>query len=236
MNTLGMDNKISWSEKEELYPGVWVYRNVIDSNMNFVDKVKNVIDSSSNPRFKWQDAFVGYMQKMPEYRDCQDFKLNFNSNPSFPEEHELNKIWKEVYDVQKIAVDDYCARYNIQMNFWEAMNFIKYGPGQHFKEHADHGFSYYCTVSLVAYPNDDYEGGGLYFPKIGLNIKPKAGDLYIFPSTFLFSHVALPVTSGTKYSLVTMLDYNDNAHNQEFFEMGEKRVAMNQGVTISGSN
>ena len=104
------------------------------------------------------------------------------------------------------------------------MNFIKYLPGQHFKEHADHGFSYSATVSLVGYPNDDYEGGGLTFPKLNISIKPKAGDLYIFPSTYLFSHVAEPVESGIKYSIVTMLDYNDHAHNDEFYEMRERRL------------
>lgn len=227
-----LSNSTSWSEKEELFPGIWVYRNVINKEMNFVHRMKSVIDNNPDPRFQWKDACVGYMQKMPEYRDCQDFKLNINHTPSLPVEHSLNEIWKDVYESQKKAVDDYCAKYNIQMQFWEAMNFIKYGPGQHFQEHADHGYSYYCTVSLVAYPNDDYEGGGLYFPKLGLHIQPKAGDLYIFPSTFLFSHIALPVTSGTKYSLVTMLDYNDNAHNHEFYEMGARRTAMSQGPTI----
>jgi prolyl 4-hydroxylase len=106
------------------------------------------------------------------------------------------------------------------------MNFIKYGPGQHFKEHADHGFSYSATVSLVAYPNDGYVGGGLTFPKLGISISPKAGDLYIFPSTYIFSHVAEPVTEGIKYSLVTMLDYNDHAHNQEFYDLREKWVTL----------
>jgi hypothetical protein len=84
------------------------------------------------------------------------------------------------------------------------------------EEHADHGWSYVSTVSLVAYPNDDYEGGELYFPKLNINIKPEKGDLYIFPSAYLFSHIAMPVRSGTKYSFVTMLDYNDDTHTEEY--------------------
>ena len=79
-----------------------------------------------------------------------------------------------------------------------------------------HGWSYICTVSLVAYLNDDYEGGELNFGKLGISFKPKAGDLYIFPSTYLFSHRAMPVSSGLKYSVVTMLDYNENAHTPAF--------------------
>jgi predicted 2-oxoglutarate/Fe(II)-dependent dioxygenase YbiX len=70
---------------------------------------------------------------------------------------------------------------------------------------------------MVGYLNDDYEGGGLRFDKIDLEVKPRAGDLYIFPSSYLFSHSALPVKSGTKYSVVTMTDYNDATHTQEFY-------------------
>jgi prolyl 4-hydroxylase len=105
----------------------------------------------------------------------------------------------------------------MDLRYWEAFNFIKYGPGQHFQEHHDHGFSYNCTVSLVAYVNDDYEGGELYFRLQDLKIKPQAGDLYIFPSNFMYPHKAMPVHSGTKYSIVTMLDYNKKFHTPEMY-------------------
>ena len=60
--------------------------------------------------------------------------------------------------------------------------------------------------------------GGLRFDKLNLEIKPKAGDLYIFPSTFVFPHRAMPVKSGTKYSLVTMLDYSAKFHTQAMYQ------------------
>ena len=54
--------------------------------------------------------------------------------------------------------------YNIHnLRYWEAFNFIRYTPGNHFMEHHDHGYSYNCTVSLVGYFNDDYEGRRLLF-------------------------------------------------------------------------
>jgi predicted 2-oxoglutarate/Fe(II)-dependent dioxygenase YbiX len=71
---------------------------------------------------------------------------------------------------------------------------------------------------LVGYLNDDYEGGELYFRLQNLNIKPKAGDLYIFPSTYMYPHQAKVVKSGTKYSLVTMLDYSAKFHTQEMYQ------------------
>jgi predicted 2-oxoglutarate/Fe(II)-dependent dioxygenase YbiX len=99
------------------------------------------------------------------------------------------------------------------MEYMEAINFIRYRENQHFQVHTDHGFSYTCTVSSVVYFNDDYEGGELWFPYLDLTFKPEAGDIVMFPSTFIYAHAAKPVTSGTKYSGVTMFDYNDRNHD-----------------------
>lgn len=218
----------NWTSKEELFPGVWVYKNVFSKDLNLIERVEDFIANSSD-RYSWQEAMVGYMDKIPEYRDCVDFKIQKNKSQYLgPEEVELNKIWQDAYDAQLGPVEDYCGRYSIRMTYWEAMNFIRYGVNQHFQEHADHGFSYMATVSLVGYPNDGYVGGELVFPKLGLTIKPEAGDLVIFPSTYLFSHRAMPVKEGVKYSIVTMLDYTDHAHNEEFYRMREKWVAEEQ--------
>jgi hypothetical protein len=51
-----------------------------------------------------------------------------------------------------------------------------------------------------------------------LKIKPKAGDLFIFPSNFMYPHRAMPVESGTKYSIVTMLDYSSKFHEENFYQ------------------
>jgi predicted 2-oxoglutarate/Fe(II)-dependent dioxygenase YbiX len=59
------------------------------------------------------------------------------------------------------------------------------------------------------YLNDDYEGGELWFPRFNLTIKPKAGDVVVFPSTYIYEHASQDMVSGTKYSVVIMSDYND---------------------------
>ena len=130
----------------------------------------------------------------------------------------LKSLADDVTHRQLQAVKDYTRRYNIgELRYWEATNYVKYGPGQHFQEHHDHGYSYNCVVSLVGFPNDNYEGGELYFRLQNVSIKPKAGDLYIFPSNYMYPHRAMPVISGVKYSMVTMLDYSDKYHSPEFY-------------------
>lgn len=188
--------------------------------MNIIERLESVLQDPSN-QYKYAEAMVGYGMKIPEYRDCYDFKYKKTDIQHDKSEAsiKLQQLWDEVYFRQLQAVKYYCKVHNIgELRYWEAMNYVKYGPGQHFQEHSDNGFSYNCVVSLVAYPNDDYEGGELFFRLQNLNIKPKAGDLFVFPSNFMYPHRAMPVTSGTKYSIVTMLDYSDKYHRPDFYQ------------------
>lgn len=211
--------KKTWTSVEEVAPGILRYRDVINKDLNVIDRIESVLNESE--RFNWQPAYVGYKQRMPEYRDCVDFKYKKTDIEHLggPDTEKLVSLWQDVYDVQEQAVRDYSRKFNLNnLRYWEAFNFIKYGPGQHFQEHHDHGYSYNCTVSLVAYPNDDYEGGELYFRLQNLSVKPKAGDLFIFPSNFMYPHRAMPVHSGLKYSIVTMLDYSAKFHTPEMYQ------------------
>jgi hypothetical protein len=218
----------TWTDKINLGNGIVCYKGVIKKEFDVINILEENLGSpapygelsSEGSRYHWMPAYVGYQQLMPEYRDCYDFKFKKTDIESDTGETslKLQALWQDVYDAQAAAVEDYRMDHNIMdLKYWEAFNFIKYGPGQHFQEHHDHGFSYNCTVSLVAYVNDDYEGGELYFRLQDLTIKPDAGDLLIFPSNFMYPHRAMPVHSGTKYSIVTMLDYNKKFHTQDMY-------------------
>ena len=211
---------MTWTEKVTLKPGITVYKNVLKKELKLQSRLESVLSDINERRYNWAEALVGYNEKMPDYRDCSDFKFNkagLNGDES-NNANELRTIWQDAYDAMLPAVDNYRGDHNIsELRYWEAMNFVRYNEGQHFKEHSDHGFSYNCTVSLVAYLNDDYEGGSLYFRTWDLDVKPEAGDVFLFPSNYMYPHQAQVVTKGTKYSIVTMLDYSDKYHKPEFY-------------------
>jgi len=212
---------VSWSGVEEIAPGILVYHDVLPKELDIINRLESVLGKDNSSYYNWQEAYVGYKQRMPEYRDCVDFKFKKTDIQGDQSENslKLQQIWQDCFDRQNLAVQDYCKRFNIHnLRYWEAFNFIKYEPGHHFMEHHDHGFSYNCTVSLVAYLNDDFEGGELFFRLQGINYVPKTGDVVLFPSNFMYPHQAKVVHSGTKYSLVTMLDYSDKFHKPEFYE------------------
>jgi predicted 2-oxoglutarate/Fe(II)-dependent dioxygenase YbiX len=212
----------TWKKKIDLGNGIKCYKDVIKKDFDVINRLEsNLKPLSDKAIYGWRPAYVGYQELMPEYRDCVDFKFKKKDIESDKSEVSLNlqSLWQDIYDSSFSAVEDYRAEYNIMpLKYWEAMNFVKYGPGQHFREHHDHGFSYNCTVSLVGYINDDYEGGELYFRLQNLKIKPEAGDLYIFPSNFMYPHQAMPVIAGTKYSVVTMLDYSKKYHTPDMYD------------------
>ena len=218
--------------------GIFLYRNAVPRELNIPERLESAIGNSSHEFFKWSEAMVGYNERMPEYRDCVDLKMSpAHWQYLTPEFEEVKKCYDDVDTNLKKCLAHYESLYNFKMDYMEAINFIRYNPGQHFAVHADHGFSYTCTVSSVIYLNDGYEGGELWFPYLDIKFKPQAGDILLFPSTFIYAHSSLKVTSGTKYSAVTMFDYNDNNHKYGTGYAGDgSKVDPTKGITKGSSH
>jgi len=62
------------------------------------------------------------------------------------------------------------------------------------------------TKSYIAalFLTDDYEGGELTFPDIGKSVKPKKGDLVLFPGHCI-NHGVNKVTKGTRVNVLAIL-------------------------------
>lgn len=196
--------------------GIVLYKNALPNSISIINRLEKTLEQSNNPRFKWSLATTGDENVDTSYRNCSDFKIHPDNTKweMFPEMQEIKHVVFEVKDAIINALYDYEIRYPAanKMDFMESFNFVKYGPGEYFKPHTDHGFSYNATVSCVLYLNDDYDGGELAFNSLGFKIKPKAGDLIFFPSNYIFVHSSEPVNLGIKYSVVTMFDYNERTH------------------------
>ena len=195
--------------------GIRVYKDVFPIDLNIIDTINEAVTLNDNKSIplEWRQAMVGDQQIYLDYRDCFDLKISENQVNILPDQY---NNFKDMFFILKDKLDecikDYQRQYNIEMNYMEAINFVKYGEGQHFQIHSDHGFSYVCAISSVVYLNDEYEGGELYFNNFDIKFKPERGDIVLFPSSFIYSHASLPVSSGVKYSAVTMFDYNDRCH------------------------
>ncbi|MGA0544083.1 2OG-Fe(II) oxygenase [Brevundimonas sp. VNH65] len=90
----------------------------------------------------------------------------------------------------------------------EPLLVLRYAPGQEYRRHFDAlpGLDNQRVVTALVYLNGGYEGGETAFPKLGLAVKGRPGDVLTFRNTAadgsadpLSEHAGLPVTSGVKY-------------------------------------
>jgi hypothetical protein len=109
------------------------------------------------------------------------------------------------------TTSSYSERYGLECGLQqEDYSLLKYSGGEEYKAHHDGTVTNGRVISAICYLNDDYTGGELEFPYHGIKIKPQAGMLIMFPSSFAYQHIAHPITSGTKYAMVTWIkEYYD---------------------------
>lgn len=195
--------------------GIILYKDVWPKDSRFAERLEEVLAGSSHEQYSWHQSTVGDTELKLDYRNCSDYKIRQSELPISEDGYEeLNNIYTEVVSGVRQCLDHYCSLYNnLKLEYEEATNFVKYTEGQHFSVHSDAGFSYSCAVSTIGYINDGYKGGEYVLPYFDVKFTPEMGDVIVHPSTFVYAHASLPVISGTKYSAVTMYDYNDRNHS-----------------------
>jgi predicted 2-oxoglutarate/Fe(II)-dependent dioxygenase YbiX len=196
--------------------GIHLYRGAISKQdcVSIINDLESEI-AKGIPGIQWSGAQVNDKEDVNYVRNCVDLKFKReNLGKQLPENETLANIHMKVDNALDRCLQHYESLWHLKMHYKEAFNFVKYLPGKYFKIHGDHGPYYACTVSAVAYLNDDFEGGEIEFIRQGLVVKPQAGDIVMFPSNFVYEHASLEVKSGTKYSVVIMTDYNDMHHKE----------------------
>jgi len=171
------------------------------------DEVRNVLDTET--------TWVNFDYKGPENICVQD-------NPQIPYhvtelglEHQMTKYLETQIDR---VVDDYIHNYLQDITWFTYWNgktrfyYIRYPTGSDgMGTHADHVRNIFDgtrrgipTLTVLGSLSDEYEGGDIVFwqdtPK-----RLKKGEVFIFPSIFLYPHEVTPITQGTRYSFAVWI-------------------------------
>jgi GR25 family glycosyltransferase involved in LPS biosynthesis len=80
---------------------------------------------------------------------------------------------------------------------------IKYSMDKqgHLSLHHDHSY-FTCGVKL----NDEFDGGGTYFPKYGVCLTPRRnGNAFLHPGAITHKHGARPIHTGLRYIIVSFI-------------------------------
>lgn len=141
----------------------------------------------------------------PTIRDCSVISLPaFDRSPSLRENGGSAVMVHDFLNEELLpTVNNYRSTYSA--THWtdsEGWQLLKYGLNNHFVNHYDDSKVFPRTVSMSFYLNEDYEGGEIEFPRFGLKIKPRANQMVLFPSNYVYNHSVLPVTSGLRYAVV----------------------------------
>jgi hypothetical protein len=84
--------------------------------------------------------------------------------------------------------------------------------GEELVEHVDNDADPDVAFAAIAYINDDYEKGELFFSNFNLEVKPKSGSLVVFPGGKEYSHgVKAPGVGPIRYVLPSFVrNYSPN--------------------------
>lgn len=201
--------------RSEIAPGIMSYENVM-SEENFSSLVNDIEEGIQSARLEWGAARVktgvgdSVESQVDKYsRDTQTIVVPYSktkkddySNLIQAFNTSLSNLFLDNLD---IVEKDYQKFYRIEPVWHDSYSVLKYGIGQKFVNHIDDHPDFHRRISTLYYINDNYSGGEINFPRFNLSFKPKANQMIMFPSTYVYNHSVSPVTEGTRYAVVSWL-------------------------------
>jgi hypothetical protein len=189
-----------------LHPSLWVYDKLLTDPQIIINSIEKAIDNDISLNWEYASTY--------EDRDDPSIQNLYRSNKTMPlvstimVGDSMQKLDDYVFNSVTGATTEYAERHSLGGLFDEGYFVLKYEKGTEYKQHFDCGGDHKNRVlSMVAFLNDDFEGGQLEFPTLGITYKPSAGDVVFFPSCYSFPHIVHPVKEGVRYSIVTWLSY-----------------------------
>lgn len=166
-----------------LKPGIILFENVFLRNEELIEQAENG---------QWRDGFVGNQAKVDSAVRITDI-------------HDIDQkseIHQELLEVFLACLEKYIQKYTLSIKKAEHLRVARYPVEGYYKPHAD-AENGSRQLSGVLFLNEDFQGGELNFIYQDLEIKPKAGDLLLFPSNFIFRHECKKITEGNKFLALT---------------------------------
>lgn len=198
----------------EIYPKVFVYKNVLKDVKNLYKIMKESESTSEGKYFlkKWdQWAHFGTYSQIKDDRETEQID---KSQDMYIKE---KAFYDEIQEAYNAVIMDYVEKTNVELpEGWRfsGCSFSKYfdqvdvlSNNMTMQYHTDHitsqkdapGEKFFITCTM--YINDDYDGGDIEFYVDGVltNHKPEAGDIVVFPSIEPYYHGVKTIHNGEKF-------------------------------------
>ena len=175
---------------------IHVYREMVNPDL-CDDIVKLTKDSDY-----WASAVIGSKAKVDQStRNCSGFDVSSCAMDGI-EPYVTIDSW--LFGCATEVIQTYITSHpNLKITKDTGYSLLRYETGQFYIQHTDSFTEEQRQVTASIILNSDYEGGEFAFFDRQLKYKLNRGDVIVFPSNFMFPHEVMPVTSGTRYAVVT---------------------------------
>lgn len=151
----------------------------------------------------WNPTMVGDGTTDNKIRNCD--VINISEGRILEENFDIRKkLDEDFYTCASNAINEYRKLFpDVASEIDTGYDLLRYNEGQFYIQHTDSFKGQQRSVSCSFLLNDDYEGGEFAFFDREIMIRGGKGSIVMFPSNFMFPHEIMPVTSGTRYSIIT---------------------------------
>ena len=166
------------------------------------NELSNAVLSEYKECENWTSANIASGPNL-NVRNCQTIGISFDG--IIERNREIRqKIDQELFACAANAIQKYNEQFTrCRIEQDSGYELLKYGEGSFYVTHTDSFKDHPRAVSCSFALNDDYEGGEFAFFDRELVYNLKKGSCIMFPSNFMYPHEVMPVTSGTRYSIIT---------------------------------
>jgi len=165
------------------------------------EELSNAILAEYKNADDWTKAITGSgVQK--KIRNCDTIELS--QGFTIKDSEKRAKIDAELFLCAAKCIEQYNLKFeHSRVEEDTGYELLRYNKGEFYTQHVDTFITAPRLVSCSFHLNDDYEGGEFGFFDRDVKIKADKGDAVMFPSTFMYPHEIMPVSKGTRYSIIT---------------------------------
>jgi 2OG-Fe(II) oxygenase superfamily len=182
--------------------GIRLYEDVQLANDKFLEELIHV--TTATPNFiNWlaDTVFLGDLLIKKRSHVTMDYYY-----PEFDQNNFLRVVQQEMAadftSTFSDIITEYTRDYGFPVTTFGGYEIIQYEAGDFFMPHIEDNNDRPARLVIEYFLNDDYEGGEVDFIHLGVKVTPKKNSVLIYPASFVHAVQILPVTSGTRYSIM----------------------------------
>jgi hypothetical protein len=203
---------------EEISPDIISVDNFLSKDS--LDTLWGIINGTSQS--DWEVEYYGNLKNFCMTKFGRDDVDNLVAEGKF----EITQNWKdknfnitshEIYRPMYDKLNNMVVNSDSTLHLSGLATIQRMQAGVELKSHTDQHTDPSIKYATIAYINDDYVDGALFFPKLGIELKPKPGTLLFFPGNEEHEHGVKHVGEGPiRYVLVGFIKtsgfYDDNKY------------------------